>query len=248
MNSSSMVEKAVKLAHFIKTAVKLVADIIAQNYAGAVVSAAQILPQLIAIVIFLIIAPIILFMCLPAMLIDNFMNEIIPSNEVTHEFVQDYTTVIYKDYMYQANRYLLELEEDFNGGFIDPVFDYSDYGDRIRLDITRDIEVNGILIDVLWYASLHSVYFGNDPANITLEGTLELLTGIIVYSIIDTVIDIIEATRTTPLILVITRILDIEFIEPYEIMSYFGFDEQQVMWAGFMHSVLSGDYQNYEGD
>lgn len=239
MNDAGNVGKAAELVRKIIAAAKVAAQVIAQNYVGAAATAVKnFLPQIIAIAVFLIIAPIIIFLCLPALLISSFLQ----GDSISDRYIQDNTLSIYGDYQKNTDDYIESVTENFFGGFLDPFTDYSSYGEDLAFDITRETETNGGF-DTTWYAALHSVYFANDPTNMTPEKVVRFTAGILTYSVIETITDVIKAASGL-VTLSITYTLHIEYREPYEVMRYFGFDEEQIQWAELMHSVVSCGYSS----
>jgi len=239
MSKSGAVQKTAKVVHFVKNAIELVTNLVAQNYGGAIWSAVKILPALIAIIFFLIIAPLIIFLYLPALILDS-LNPFSSSNtDVSGAYIQEQIYILYEDYNRQFDDYILVLEDMFAGGGLDPVFSYSGYGSNPTLEITRKTAKSGSAIDILWLATLLSVHTANEPDNITPESIAEFISALVTYSVAEEITKVIEA-MFEPTTLEITRTLNLEFKDPVYIMSILGFDEQQQQWAEFMHWAVSG--------
>ena len=244
-NSANVGSKAAKgvghVVNVVRNTVALVGNIAAQNYVGATVNGLQLLPYVIAILAFTMLAPFVIFMALPSMVIKNYSETFVPSNSITEGFVQNGISDIYGDYMNQLGGEIAGLKTRFEKGLLDSLIssDYSKYGSLFNLDISRAVHSNGVMVDVLWFSVLHSIHFGNDPANITAERTTQFISGFFAYQVSETITDVIEAVKKNPLTLLVMRKLDIELREPTQIMQHFGFDEQQIQWANFMHSVIS---------
>jgi len=235
--------------NIVKNSAQLAKNIAAQNYVGATFNAAQLLPYLIALLLFLLIVPMLIFLALPAMVIENFSDTLIPNNAISSSFVQDSVEEVYGEHIGEINGNVQRLKGEFLGGTLDSLIDFNHgiFGNSFNLDITRMIRTDGILVDAVWFAVLHSVHFGNDPANITAEGTAGFLAGMFAYGVTETINDIIEEVLDNPLTLLVTRTLNIEFRQPLEIMRILEFDDQQILWARFMHSVISGEFGNQDG-
>lgn|GEM_PF-1896005 len=250
MNSSGTAGKAAQavghVVNFVRNTVSMITNIVAQNYVGAAINGVQLLPYVIAIVVFAILAPFVIFMALPSMVVNNAGERLTPGNSalnsVTHSLVQDEIHDTFAGYAAQLRGEITGLESRFNAGILDSLIstNYSGYARPVELDIARLVRANGVMIDVFWLAALHSVYFANEPANITPEATAQFIAGVFAYQVTERITDVVEATRRNPLTLLITRYLDIEYKSPTQIMQFFGFDEQQIQWAMFMHSVISG--------
>jgi hypothetical protein len=250
MNDSNIGAKAanaaVQAVNIVKNSVELAANIVAQNYIGAGINVVQLLPYVIAVVLFVIIVPFVIFISLPAMVLENY-NETLDNYTdyaIPETFLRDSVGAIYSDYFneysFDKNSRLDEIKDDFLLGILDPTVNYSEFGENVVFDISRETSTSGEPVDVLWYAAIHSVYFGNDPAKTTRDSMSMIPGGGFTYSVTEIITDIIEATQNTPLILSITRTLNIEYNTPHTVMRTAEFDEQQVLWANYMHSVISG--------
>ena len=244
MNSSSTGEKAVRTAghaaNIARNSAQLAANIAAQNHAGAAFNVAMLLPYAIAITVFLLVVTLVVFLCLPALILDHLLSsEPIPKLELNSAIVQEGVVEFYGDYVSQT----LGQVDSIVSGFLSEVVDViPDFG--ALFNVTREVNKTGSLIDITWYVALHSAYFGNDTANITPEKTAEFIAGIFAYNITDAIVGVIDATPISPLILTVTRTLNVDFKEPHDIMEHFGFDSQQRQWAELLNSTLSGEYDD----
>ena len=182
------------------------------------------------------------------MVVENYGNTLNPSNVITEASLQENVTNVYNDYYSQIEKNVRETEENFTKGFLDPITDYSRYGEVYELSVTRETVSTGTSVGRLWFAAIHSVYFGNDPANITPESTATFINGMFTYSISETITDVIETTTDNRLTIEVMRTLNIRFRTSNELMRFFGFDEQQVQWARLMHRVISGEINTNEHD
>jgi hypothetical protein len=235
--------------NYVRNTVELAANVAMQNYVGAGANLVQLLPYLVAIKLFIIIAPTVIFLAMPAMVLENFNPILGARNGVGESFVRDGIFDVYGEHMRKFSEQILDLESRFRGGSLDSLLerDYSRFVNP-RLDIWRSVAANSVMTDIVWFAVLHSIYFGNDPANMTISGTAEFIAGFFTYRVSEQITDIIAATRRNPVTLMITRRLEIEFREPLQIMRFFGFDDQQIMWAQFMHTVIWGDLRGSAGE
>jgi murein DD-endopeptidase MepM/ murein hydrolase activator NlpD len=247
MSKSNVAQKAVKAAHYIKAAIELVTNLLAQNYAGAAWAGVKLLPLIIGIIIFLIIAPLIIFLYLPALIIDSLNPFSSSSTNVTTSYIQENVNNQYNSFNTQIDDLIQSIRDRFNDGELDPDVTYRGYGRNPTFDITRETMENGSQVDTMWLAALLSVYAQNEPDNITSDKTNSFINSIFSYGVTE---DITKVTRNSnaPTNLKITRTLNLNFKNPYAIMDILGFSEEQKMWAEFMYSAISGNLENPDYD
>ena len=207
-------------------------------------------PQILVVALVLILLPVIIFCCLPAMLFGfgGSMDTTISSINVQASTVSGYYDK-YEEYcnarVSEIKSSVTEIGSENNGN------DDNAYQSREAESVSYEITVSGEAMAKNWFISLHSVSMGNDLNEMDEQSVKDFVVKSIVYTLEDKPKETSESVDSSDTAHETesnsgesganTKILTIRYLTPLEFMTEYGYSNADRNWAQLMYRTLQED-------
>ncbi len=196
--------------------------------AAAVQSVKHYWPQILAIVLIILLLPVIVFCCLPAMLF-GFGSSTDTDTEVASLNMQAETvSAYYERYDEYCAARVEEIESSVKSGS-------AGSGEEHQAEESASVyyktTISGSAMEKNWFIALHSVSAGNDLNAMSEDSVLDMVEKCIVYTIE-------EPSENTEGNNDDTKILNIQYLTPQEYMDVYGYSDFDKNWAQLMYQTL----------
>ena len=191
-------------------------------------------PQILAVALVLILLPVIIFCCLPAMLFGfgGSTDSTVSAINVQASAVSSY----YDKYEEYCNIRIEEIKTSIiNGNSKNN--DSTHQSERDVKTITCEIVITGNAMEKNWLIALHSVSISNNLNAMDEQSVKDFVKKSIVYTVKDNPHEMktesCESNTNTN-----TKILTIRYLTPLEFMTEYGYSETDRNWAQLMYRTL----------
>ena len=235
MAKSSGMQTAGKLAHFAKALYDIIRAFIQGGWIAAGLQVVKhYWPQILAIILFLIFLPVIIFCCLP-MIFFGFGSS--TNTEISAKTAWAGTVSEYYD---SYNSYIDEWVDNVRSTVIDGVGQNTEINSTTQNagdyhSVEYEVTFSGTKIQKNWFIALHSVTVNNNLNAVTEADVRMFSRKCLSYT---TMPMDLNAENDTDDEEVTNMILDIYYRSPNEIMAEEGFTEEEENWARLIYKTL----------